>query len=247
MYSSEHGPSNNDELNIIEKNRNYGWPRVRGYCDEQSEMDFCAENNVREPIAIFGTNYTLAVAGIRYYDIPASATNRIAEWQNSIMMVTLKTGLLMQLKLSPDGKEVISQSTIIDDEYGRLRSICLAPDGRVFIGTSNKDGRGDAQDNDDKIIEIKPKDTPNGVETNDGGLLYEVYPNPSSSGINIKSNSTNNSNVAIFDILGNRLMQVELAPLSVQNIDMSNLAAGQYTVQFLSNGNLLNKIVKIIH
>ena len=41
LYSSEHGPSNDDEINIIEKGRNYGWPDVQGFCNTTSEQSFC--------------------------------------------------------------------------------------------------------------------------------------------------------------------------------------------------------------
>lgn len=44
LYSSEHGPSDNDEVNIIEKGRNYGWPDVHGACD-LPERDFCTDHN----------------------------------------------------------------------------------------------------------------------------------------------------------------------------------------------------------
>lgn len=50
IYSSEHGPANDDEMNIIEKGRNYGWPNVEGYCNLSAEMQFCADSNVAEPI-----------------------------------------------------------------------------------------------------------------------------------------------------------------------------------------------------
>ena len=43
IYSSEHGPQNDDELNILEPNRNYGWPNVNGFCDGLSEQAFCIE------------------------------------------------------------------------------------------------------------------------------------------------------------------------------------------------------------
>ncbi len=62
MYSSEHGPANDDELNIIEKGRNYGWPEVEGFCDGEFENQVCADSNVFEPIAAWTP--TLAVAGI---------------------------------------------------------------------------------------------------------------------------------------------------------------------------------------
>lgn len=247
MYSSEHGPSSNDELNIIEKERNYGWPYVEGLCNKPSEMTFCEENNVREPIAIFGEDYTLAVAGIDFYDVPSTAENYIEEWQNSILMTTLKTGLLIQLKLSEDGKEVVSQKNIIENNYGRLRSICISPDGRVFIGTSNRDGRGNIRDNDDKIIELKLKKTDNGVETKDSGELFEVYPNPSSSKINIKSNSKYSSKVSIFNILGKKIKQFETAPYSLKTFEIDEALSGQYNIQIENNGKVTNKIINIIN
>ena len=49
MYSTEHGASTNDELNLIEEDRNYGWPDIEGFCDEASEKEFCSANNVKEP------------------------------------------------------------------------------------------------------------------------------------------------------------------------------------------------------
>ncbi len=48
IYSSEHGQSNDDEVNIIEPGRNYGWPNVEGMCNTSSENSYCAANNVRE-------------------------------------------------------------------------------------------------------------------------------------------------------------------------------------------------------
>ncbi|GAI30312.1 unnamed protein product, partial [marine sediment metagenome] len=66
IYSSEHGPANDDEVNIIEKERNYGWPEVQGFCDLPDEQTYCTANNVMEPIAAWTP--TLAVCGLDYYD-----------------------------------------------------------------------------------------------------------------------------------------------------------------------------------
>lgn len=53
IYSSEHGPNNDDEINRIEAGRNYGWPTVEGLCDLPAEMTFCTANNVREPLTTY--------------------------------------------------------------------------------------------------------------------------------------------------------------------------------------------------
>ncbi|MBM3428883.1 MAG: hypothetical protein FJX95_08890, partial [Bacteroidetes bacterium] len=50
IYESEHGQNNSDELNLVEPNRNYGWPAVQGACNTANEQTYCTANNVREPL-----------------------------------------------------------------------------------------------------------------------------------------------------------------------------------------------------
>ena len=140
-YESEHGPNIEDEVNIIEKGRNYGWPNVNGPCDDGSETTFCTANNVKQPVWSSGGS-TIAVCGIAYYN-----NDRIPQWKNSILMTTLKDASLRQLKLSVDGTSVTNTSMFYKNEFGRLRDICVSPTGRVYISTSNGG-------NSDKIIEI---------------------------------------------------------------------------------------------
>lgn len=131
MYASEHGPNIEDEVNIIEKKRNYGWPFVNGPCDQLDETAFCTAANVKEPIWSSGSS-TLAVCGLDYYN-----NNRIPEWKNCLLMLTLKDASLRALKLSVDGKTVVSQQTYFKLRYGRLRDICISPEGKVYLCTSN--------------------------------------------------------------------------------------------------------------
>jgi hypothetical protein len=63
LYSSEHGPANDDEINIIEKGRNYGWPQVQGFCNSGSEQSFCSANNVKEPVIVRGDIHTNSAEG----------------------------------------------------------------------------------------------------------------------------------------------------------------------------------------
>jgi glucose/arabinose dehydrogenase len=149
MYSSEHGPANDDEVNIIEKGRNYGWPEVEGFCDLPEEAQFCADSNVMEPIAAWTP--TLAVAGTDFYHKTA-----IPEWHNTVLVSSLKASSLTALKLSTDGRSVLEEETFFKDWLGRLRDICISPDGRVFLAVSNRDGRGTVRAGDDRILEIAP-------------------------------------------------------------------------------------------
>ena len=178
LYSSEHGPSNDDEINIIYKGRNYGWPKVEGFCDN-FEMDFCNDSNVVEPI--FAWTPTLAVAGIDFYN-----SDLIPEWKNSFLITSLKARRITQLKLNESGTEVKAKDFFIGD-FGRLRDICISPEGKVYIAVSNRDGRGSPTTEDDRIIEIAPTST--NIKENSGTDLISVYPNPAESFIYVTLNS----------------------------------------------------------
>ncbi len=140
IYTSEHGASIEDEVNIIERNRNYGWPNVEGPCDG-GETSFCSTNNIKDPIWSSGGS-TVATGGMDFYN-----NDRIAKWKNSLLVTTLKDATLYQLKLSGDGNSVISTSQFFRGNWGRLRDICVSPAGRVYVCTSNGGGN-------DKLIEI---------------------------------------------------------------------------------------------
>lgn len=244
LYSTEHGPNTNDELNIIERDRNYGWPDVEGMCNLPLEIEYCAIHDIKEPLAIYYENKTLAVAGIDYYDVPSNAKYEMPEFRNSLLMTTLKSGILMQIKLTEDGMKVLEEKNIINNKYGRLRAVCVSPDGRVFVGTSNRDGRGNPVDIDDRIIEITPVKT--GVDSKDNGSLFEVFPNPSFGYLNIKSASNSVSSVSMFDMLGNKMTDIALDPNSSHNLQTSNMVSGQYHLRIVTNGQIENKIVNII-
>jgi glucose/arabinose dehydrogenase len=143
LYSSEHGPSTDDEVNIIEKGRNYGWPDVHGFCDAAAEQVFCSANNVKEPIKIWTP--TTAACGLEYYN-----HNLIPQWKNSLLMVALKDARLHQMKLDATFRSITETNEYFTGKYGRMRDLCISPDGKVYICTSNGG-------NNDRIIEISKK------------------------------------------------------------------------------------------
>ena len=140
LYSAEHGETTNDEINIIEKGRNYGWPYVEGYCDLIDEQSFCAANNVREPI--FTWTPTVAPSGAEFY-----GTDYISQWKRSLLVTFLKDRKLRQIKLDKSGTVVEAVHEFFVNQFGRLRDVAISPDGKVYISTDNGN-------NADMIIEV---------------------------------------------------------------------------------------------
>jgi glucose/arabinose dehydrogenase len=141
LFSSEHGPDSDDEVNMIHKASNYGWPDVKGLCDA-AEQSFCDANNVIEPLIKWTP--TIAVCGLDYYN-----HNLLPQWNNSLLLCTLKGSKLVQLKLNDANTEITETVDFFLNQFGRLRDVCISPEGKVFICTSNG--------SNDKIIEVGKK------------------------------------------------------------------------------------------
>ena len=140
LYSSEHGATTDDEINIIQKGRNFGWPNVEGFCNTGAEPSFCTTNNVVEPIQVWSP--TIAPSGIDYYNNDA-----IPQWKNSLLLAVLKDSELLQIKLNAAGDKVVAVNTFYKSTYGRMRDVAISPQGDVYIVTSNGS-------NADKIIKV---------------------------------------------------------------------------------------------
>jgi glucose/arabinose dehydrogenase len=150
VYETEHGPGDNDEVNIIERGRNYGWPDVRGACDEAGERDFCRAHGVREPLTTWTP--TVAITGADLY-----LSDRIPSLANSLLATSLGGRTLWRMKLSTDGTRITEREALLTGVYGRLRDVLVAPNGDIYICTSNRDGRGSPADGDDRIIRLSPQ------------------------------------------------------------------------------------------
>jgi glucose/arabinose dehydrogenase/cytochrome c551/c552 len=150
LYTSEHGDAIDDEINLILKAANYGWPNVEGFHDLEKEQTFAAANKSVEPIHAWTP--VIAPSGITFYNNPS-----IPEWTNCILVATLKTQSLRVLKLNDAGTSVLSEELFFANRYGRIRDVCVGSDGAVYLSTSNRDwnpGTGFPKAGDDYILKI---------------------------------------------------------------------------------------------
>ena len=232
IYSSEHGPSNDDELNIIEANSNYGWPNVQGFCDNinvdtyyaedinsnYTETDYCEEYNIVEPLWSSGTS-TIAPSDIIWYDHPA-----IPEFQNSLLMTVLKGKKLVRFKFNMDGQQITEEDDFFVNTWGRLRDICVSPDGKIYLATN---GYNWPSQGPNEIIELS-NDAYYAASSEELKTKLSIYPNP------IKSDELlhltgleNNQNITITDLSGKVILTQQVYNNS---IDIRNIKTGMYII-----------------
>ncbi|MBL4586232.1 MAG: PQQ-dependent sugar dehydrogenase [Flavobacteriales bacterium] len=225
IYSSEHGPSTNDEFNIIVAGGNYGWPDVEGYCNESGEIVDC--NNMtdyQDPLTIWYENSTIAPSDLIWYNHPA-----IPEWQGKMLMTVLKNKHLKEIEVDgTNGTTVVSETIWFQNTFDRLRDILATPDGRVFLATS---GTQWANTNpfSHSIIELKNSAySPVGVEDQVVKLRTGIYPNPSNGNLEFTfSQHLLNGTITILDVAG-KTLYTDVITGNKMKLDLSVLASGLY-------------------
>ncbi len=130
LWASEFGSNSWDELNRIDEGRNYGWPLHEGKAPGQSDY--------RDPFVQWRTSQA-SPSGLAYLD-------------GSLWMASLRGQRLWQVPVTDDGTGRPRDWFVGD--YGRMRTVIVAPDGNLWLTTSNRDGRGDPAAQDDRILEI---------------------------------------------------------------------------------------------
>ena len=144
MFQTEHGPSGfdgpggGDEVNIVEKGKNYGWPTIH---HKESRP------GLEAPLL----EYTPACA-------PASGAfyrgSVFPRFKGNFFLGCLRGETLVRVTL--DGRRVTGQENLLKT-YGRIRDVAEGPDGYLYFSTSNRDGRGKPTEDDDRIMRIVPE------------------------------------------------------------------------------------------
>jgi aldose sugar dehydrogenase len=142
------------------------------------------------------------------------------------------------LSLSTDGLQITGTSTWFQNWFGRLRDVCVSPDGRVFLAVSNRDGRGSPKPIDDRIIQIKASGTLN-QEKIGAVEKMKIYPNPMLSHSIIKLNNESNESgeLMIYDLAGNLIFR-DVFPGNEYFLNRTNFNPGYYLIR-VSKGSLI--------
>jgi glucose/arabinose dehydrogenase len=143
LYATEFGQNRYDEVNRILPGGNYGWPEVEG------EGGFFASGEYIDPIATWATSEA-SPSGAEILKNGA-----IPQWEGNFFMATLRGQRLYRLALDPSGA-VTEQEALLSGQAGRLRHVVQAPDGSLWVLTSNRDGRGTPVADDDRILRLAP-------------------------------------------------------------------------------------------
>jgi aldose sugar dehydrogenase len=236
IYLSEHGASTDDEFQILEVNRNYGWPNVEGFCDLAGEQTFCAANNVMEPLAVWTP--TIAPSDMIWYENP-----EFPEFDGKILMSVLKDKKIVAIELNADGTQYVSETHYLTNQFGRLRDICEGADKELYLAT-NGASWSNTNPNTHSIIRLKVKNNAGIYEANKGKI--KVYPNPVNENFTLEvSESLIGGNYLIHDISGRLVGSGSIQHIS-QLISSDELEKGIYEISVFVNQQKIvsKKLVK---
>lgn len=135
LWATEFGRDEWDELNQIEAGTNYGWPTCEGSCDPPEE-------DLADPVVTWRPE--------------EASCSGLAAVDSTLVAACLRGQRLWLLELTDNGTILGAPRPALDEEYGRLRAVAAAPDGSLWVTTSNRDSRlpGGPQEGDDRIIRL---------------------------------------------------------------------------------------------
>jgi glucose/arabinose dehydrogenase/putative cell wall-binding protein len=140
LYATEFGPDRDDEINLVVAGGNYGWPHVTGAAGDPRFTDPVV---VRQPPEASWSGAAILRGGA------------VPEWEGQLFAAGLRGQRLWRFTLAADGG-VTGADALLVGEFGRLRHVTQAPDGSLWVLTSNRDGRGSPAADDDRILRIGP-------------------------------------------------------------------------------------------
>ena len=134
LWTHEHGPQGGDEVNVIRKGANYGWPVItygREYVTGLSIGEGTHKPGMVPPIHYWTPS--IAPSGMAFY-----TGDKFPRWRGNLFIGALRDRLLVRLQL--DGEHIVKEERMLQGQLGRIRDVRSGPDGYLYLLTDSDDG-----------------------------------------------------------------------------------------------------------
>jgi len=135
LWTSEHGPRGGDEINVVDKGKNYGFPVIgfgREYSGKPINGDKTAQDGMEQPVYFWTPD--IAPAGIAFY-----AGRLFPAWHDDLFVSTLVGRALVRLVMKDD--RVVGEQRLLTELNARIRGVAEGPDGALYVLTDGPSGR----------------------------------------------------------------------------------------------------------
>ncbi|RON45696.1 PQQ-dependent sugar dehydrogenase [Pseudomonas frederiksbergensis] len=135
LWENEHGPKGGDEINVIERGKNYGWPLATNGINYSGQPIPEATGKTAEgtvpPHHVW--EVSPAISGMAFYD-----ADRFKPWQHNVFIGALASQELIRLQF--DGDKVVHEERLLGELKARIRDVRQGPDGYLYVLTDEEDG-----------------------------------------------------------------------------------------------------------
>ena len=142
VWIHEHGPRGGDEVNILKRGANFGWPAITYGIDYSGSIisEKTEAPGMEQPITYWDPS--IAPSGMAFYD-----GDRFPDWKGDLFVGALRGRHLRRIEL--DGEKVVEQEELLEDLKERIRDVRNGPDGFLYVLTDSSRG---------KILRLAPAD-----------------------------------------------------------------------------------------